>query len=70
MTPKENMIATVSKMTNSQIVEVWDMLNCLETTEEHYIIRGVMMDELELRNEDMFEQWVESSEDSPRMFFN
>jgi len=69
MSANETMVQLVKDMETDQIVEVWDTLNQQETTEETYIIRGVLMDELELRNEDAFEQWLDSFQDSPRGFF-
>lgn len=59
------MIAGLSTKT---IVEQFELT---ETMNEPHIptVRGWYMDELEKRNPEAFDKWMDSEEDSPRKFF-
>lgn len=40
------------------------------STDPHiYMVRGWLMDELEKRNPEAFDKWIDSEEESPRKFF-
>ena len=51
-----------------------EIVTDFETTEkinmpEIYRVRGWLMDELEKRNGEAFEAWIDSNEESPRKYF-
>lgn len=52
----------VAKMTTLQIVDAFE--TCDDPT-----VRGWLMDELEARNPEAFDAWLEAYTDSPRRFF-
>jgi hypothetical protein len=50
------------------LVEAFELTNS-QNGSEIPTVRGVLMDELELRNSAAFEAWLNSACDSPRSFF-
>ena len=58
----------IARRTMAQLVEDF------ETTETNndpyiYMVRGWIMDELESRDAEAFDKWIDSNEESPRKFF-
>jgi len=58
----------ISMQSLDKLIEQFELT---ETNNDPYIptVRGWLMDELESRNPDAFDTWLESEEDSPRKFF-
>lgn len=64
--------ARARKIISAQNLEkLIEQFELTETNNDPYIptVRGWLMDELESRNPDAFDTWLESEEDSPRKFF-
>lgn len=64
--------AKARKMISTRSIE--ELIRDFETTEflntpEVPMIRGWYMDELEKRDSEAFEKWIDSDEESPRKFF-
>ena len=55
----------VRAMTTRQIIDAFD---ATETVEDDgvYVVRGVLMDELEHRNPSFYDVWIDSNDASPR----
>lgn len=60
-----NLIASRS---TEQLVKDFEITEHLNTPEVP-MVRGWYMDELEKRDQEAFEKWIDSLEDSPRKFF-
>lgn len=60
--------AIIKNLTTEEIVKQFEMT---ETMNDPHIptVRGWYMDELESRNPEAFDNWMESEEDSPRKFY-
>lgn len=58
----------ISMQSLDKLIEQFELT---ETNNDPYIptVRGWLMDELESRDPDAFDTWLESEEDSPRKFF-
>jgi len=72
MTAAQVALAEAKKLAAAQSTET--LVEGFEMTNEVYSaemsdVRGWIMDELERRNPDAFDAWIESCEDSPRRFF-
>ena len=67
-----NAEARAIKIIRAQSIEkLIEQFELTETNNDPYIptVRGWIMDELEARNPDALDEWLESEEDSPRRFF-
>lgn len=60
-----NMIAA---LTTEKIVEQFELTDEIED-ENISIVRGWLMDELEKRNPEAFEKWIDAYTESPREYF-
>jgi len=68
MTSEEKARAMIAARTTYQLIADFEETN--NTTRiEIYTVRGWLMDELEKRNPEAFNEWLESNEYSPRKFF-
>ena len=58
----------IAGLSTKALVEQFEMT---ETVNDEYvsIVRGWLMDELEDRNPEAFDKWIEAYTDSPRKFF-
>lgn len=61
--------AMVANRTTNQLIADFELTEKMTMTAETPVVRGWIMDELEKRNPDAFDAWVDSWEDSPRKFF-
>ena len=59
----------ISKRTTEQIVREFELTDYLDVCIETANVRGWYMDELEKRDAEAFDKWIDSDEDSPRKFF-
>lgn len=69
MSPAEKKArARIKKLSTPQIIDQFELT---EAVNDKYIpiVRGWLMDELESRNSEAFDKWLESGEDSPRIFY-
>ena len=59
----------IEALTTKEIIFQFELT---ETINNAHIptVRGWLMDELEKRNPEAFEEWIDSEEDSPRKFYN
>ena len=53
-----------------QLIADFELTDLLPTTMEVITLRGWIMDELEARNYEAFNAWIESESDTPRPFFD
>ena len=58
----------IASRTTEQLVKDFETTEHLNTPEVP-TVRGWYMDELEKRDADAFDKWIDSYEDSPRKFF-
>lgn len=58
----------IAGRTTESIVEMFEMTET-QNTEEVPTVRGWLMDELEKRDEEAFDKWIDSEEASPRSFY-
>lgn len=58
----------ISHRTMEQLIEDFEIT---ETNNDPYIptVRGWIMDELESRDAEAFDKWIDSNEESPRKFY-
>ena len=69
MSPAEERArARVKKLSTSQIIDQFELTEAIRD-KCIPIVRGWLMDELECRNPEAFDKWLESNEDSPRAFY-
>ena len=62
--------AMVEARTTSQLIEDWEELETHTMSEATPFVRGWIMDELEKRDPDAFDQWIDScAVEGPRRFF-
>lgn len=69
MTAQEQRARQIIKgQSTAALIEEFELT---ETQNDPYIptVRGWLMDELEARNPEAFDNWMDSEEDSPRTFF-
>ena len=59
----------IHELSTEEIINQFELTEALEMTIETATVRGWLMDELEARNEEAFEAWIDSNEDSPRKFY-
>lgn len=67
-TLKQNMRKPLAVLTLGQLVEVFELTDS-HNSPEIPEVRGAVMDELEARNLQAFEAWIDSATNSPRSFF-
>lgn len=68
MTATEKAQVLLSKQSTKDLITQFELTETV--TDSHvYIVRGWIMDELEKRNPEAFDKWVDSDEESPRKFF-
>lgn len=53
----------------SQLLNDWDTLDAMPISEEVAIGRGWIMDELERRDANAFDAWIDAYDASPRQYF-
>lgn len=60
--------AIIASRTTEQLVNDFE---ATETSNDPnvYIVRGWLMDELEMRSPEAFEAWIDGSDDSPRKYY-
>ncbi len=70
---KEQITAKAKSITNGQsteaLIQAFEATNEQQMTPELAVTRGWIMDELEARDPEAFEAWMESSEDNIRACF-
>lgn len=68
----ENTEARARKMIAGQkledLIEQFEMTETIDS-EGIYIVRGWLMDELEKRNPEAFDKWIDAYTESPRAYF-
>ena len=50
----------ITKRTNAELIKDWTLLDSLEVTPEVAMVRGWMMDEIEKRWPQEFDNWMEN----------
>jgi hypothetical protein len=65
---KKAMREILAKLSLVQMVEAFELTN-KQNGQEIPVVREVLMDELEERNAQAFESWIDSVNDSPRSFY-
>ena len=60
--------AAVASLSTEEIVKQFEMTELLNAPETS-IVRGWYMDELEKRNPEAFDKWLDTYTESPREFF-
>lgn len=58
----------ISKLTLEELIAEFEMTETI-TDEDIYTVRGWMMDELECRNPEAFEAWLDGYTKSPRTYY-
>ena len=68
----KSLLGELSEKPLDQVLQIWSLLPLFEegNQEEIPMVRGWLMDELESRNQEAFDAWIDSCEDSPERFFN
>lgn len=70
---REQATAKARQLTRSrsleQLITDFELTNELAITEDVATVRGWLLDELQDRNKEAFDEWLNSWEDSPRQFF-
>lgn len=60
----------ISKKSTADLVEMFEITEKQENSSEVYMVRGWIMDELEARDPDAFDKWIDEGYDkSPRAYF-
>ena len=59
----------VKERNTAQLVEMFEITDTQEMTPDLATVRGWIMDELQARNPEAFDDWITSDDDSPRKFF-
>lgn len=52
--------AHVKNASTKQLLGLWELIECMEYSSELPIVRGWLMDELEVRDPDGFDRWMDS----------
>lgn len=65
---KKAMQNRLAPLSLAQLVEAFELTN-KQNAPEIPVVREVLMDELENRNAQAFEAWIDSANESPRSFF-
>ena len=60
---------TTRFQTTETLIESFELTINEKISIELGMVRGWIMDELELRNQESFDAWIDSLEDSPRKFY-
>lgn len=60
----------VKAMTTEQLIDAFELTTVMTKTVELSMARGWIMDELEARDRNAFDAFLDSNEDSPRKFYN
>lgn len=68
MTATEKAQVLLSKQSTKDLIAQFELTETVNDSNV-YIVRGWIMDELEKRNPEAFDKWIDSEEDSPRKFF-
>ena len=68
MTAVEKAQALLAAQTTQDLILQFELTETVESSEV-YTVRGWIMDELEKRNPEAFDKWIDSNEDSPKKFF-
>jgi len=61
--------ARIATLTTADLVKQFELTDKMEISTEVAIVRGWLMDELEKRNPEAFDAWIDSDEGSPRNYF-
>ena len=61
----------LGKLSLSELIDSWEHVDAMNIRENPELadVRGWIMDELEARNAEAFDQWIDSIADSPREFY-
>ena len=61
--------AMVEKLNTAELVNQFELTEKMPISIEVAMVRGWIMDELEKRNPEAFDAWIDSDEESPRNFY-
>lgn len=61
--------AMVEKLNTAELINQFELTEKMQISIEVAMVRGWIMDELEKRNPEAFDAWIDSDEDGPRNFF-
>ena len=61
--------AKVAKLSTAELVTQFELTEKMQISVEVAMVRGWLMDELEKRNPEAFDAWIDSDEESPRNYF-
>ena len=59
----------IAKLSTAEVVKQFELTEAMDATFQVATVRGWLMDELEKRDAEAFDLWMESEEGSPRAFF-
>lgn len=64
-----NMIpATIKNATTEKLFELWEVTENADNSREMAIVRGWLMDEMEARDPEGFDNWINSSDSLPNTY--
>jgi hypothetical protein len=61
--------AMVARLSTAELVNQFELTETMQISIETAMVRGWIMDELEKRNPEAFDAWIDSDEESPRNFY-
>lgn len=68
MTAQESAVKKIRSLSTDQLIDAFEATDSRNDAEIP-VVRGWIMDELETRNAQAFEAWLEANTGSPRNFF-
>ena len=60
----------LAKMSLGQLIEIWKEVDKKKATKEIIKVRGWLLDELEKRNKDAFDKWIDNDFKDIEKFYN
>lgn len=66
---KNHDVFEIAKCSTLQLVELFELTDLMNISNEVATVRGWLMDELEKRDLEAFIAWIDSEDDSPRKYF-
>ena len=59
----------IAKMSLEQLIEIWKEIDKKKATKEIIKVRGWLLDELEKRNKEAFDKWIDDDLEDIEKFF-
>ncbi len=57
-----NIYPILEKISDKQLIEVWEEIDKKEPSKQIFIVRGLLMDEIEKRWPVEFEKWIDNTD--------